>query len=135
MLLNTYHLYPRILKICLLKFGSLGLLWITKSLQVKYCMTQTIMSAIKLLKRPSLMNKMGKTIMLEPIMVLATLVATLKDESVPVSLEALMDLIFSFFYFSEVCFSNLTYWICACVMTYYSSTFIFVDCFYFIFLV
>lgn len=78
------------------------------------------------------MNRMGKTIILEPIMVLATLVATLNEESVPVTLEALMDLIFSFFYLSDVCFSNLTYSICACMMTYYSSTFIIVDEFYFI---
>ena len=42
-------------------------------------------------------------------MVLATLVATLIDESVPTAFEALIDLIFSFFYLSEVCFSSLTY--------------------------
>lgn len=118
-LLKIYHLYPSILKICLLKLGSFGLLWITKSLHVKYWMTHTIISASKLLKRPSLMNKIGNTIILEPIMVLATLVATLIDESVPTAFEALIDLIFSFFYLSEVCFSSLTYWICACVKTYY----------------
>ncbi len=80
----------------------------TKSLQVRYWMTQTIMRASKLLKRPSLMKRMGKTIMLEPIMVLATLVATLNDESVPVTLDAFMDLILSFFYLCDVCFYDLT---------------------------
>lgn len=109
----------------MLKFGSSGLLWMTKSLHVKYCITQTIIKASKLLNRPSLMNRMGKTIILEPIMVLATLVATLNEESVLKDLDALMDLIFSFFYLSDVCFSSLTYCICACVMTYYSSTFMY----------
>lgn len=57
-----------------------------------YCMMQTIMRASRLLKSPSLMKRTGKTIILEPIIVLATLVMTLNEESVPMALEALMDL-------------------------------------------
>jgi len=62
------------------------------------------MRANKLLIIPSLMNRMGNTIILEPIIVLATLVITLNDESVPPTLEARSYLILAFFYCSDVCF-------------------------------
>lgn len=55
----------------------------TNRRHVRYWTTQTTIRVIRLPIVPSFMNKIGNTIMLEPIIVFATLVITLNDESVP----------------------------------------------------
>lgn len=84
----------------MLKFYYSGLLWITNNLQVAYCKTPTISIANKELIIPSFINKIGNTIIADPIIVLAIDVITLIEESVAcVAWDNLIDLTTYFFYF------------------------------------
>jgi hypothetical protein len=76
------HLGPKILNIWILKLCYYGLLWIINNLQVAYCIIPTINIANKELNIPSLIKRIGNTIIAEPIMVLAMEVITFIEESV-----------------------------------------------------
>lgn len=113
---------PKILKIWILKFYYSGLLWITNNLHVAYCKIPTIIIANNELNIPSFMNKIGKTIIAEPIIVFAIEVITLIEESVAcVTWDILTDLIALFFSSEEICLESFIYDISALIWVDSSS--------------
>lgn len=106
-LLHLAHLLPKILLMLRLKSTSSGRLCRSKSRQVKKRAEPMTSKTISEPSIPSLIKMIGKTMMLEPIMVLAIEVMTLKELSPPcyTASDFLSVFIFYLFMSCGMCFS------------------------------